>query len=257
MINIPLELRMFVQDCTWEPVTIGHSEAKTFLLEGPQSNHYLKVQAKGSLEGLHAEKERVEWLQGQLRVPKVHYYGEDDGNEYLLMSELKGHNAVHSTQALNLPEMLTSVGEMLKTIHSIPIANCPFHQTLDVKIHEAKKRVDLGLVDEDDFDEERIGRKADELFDELLSKRPSKEHLVFTHGDFCLPNVIVEEGIVSGVIDWGRAGIADNYQDLSLAIRSITSNYGKEFVPFFLKGYGVTELDTDRIYYYQLLDEFF
>lgn len=257
MIEIPSSLSALINGYSWQPITIGHSEASTFLLKGPNSNHYLKMQGNGFIERLSDEKERMEWIDERLPVPRVLFYGEDDSKEYLLMTEVKGVNAADPAHAACLPTMLESIGEKLRTIHRIPIATCPFDQTLDRKIEKAKNRVDSGQVDEDDFDEERIGRKASELYDDLISKRPLHEELVFTHGDFCLPNVLIENSEVSGFIDWGRAGIADKYQDLSLAIRSISSNFGKEFVPFFLSGYGEAEVDMARVHYYQLMDEFF
>lgn len=257
MIEIPSSLAKLTNGFSWEPITIGHSEARTFLLRGARANHYVKVQSVHAVERLHAEKDRLEWLEGKLPVPRVLYYGEDGENEYLLLSEMKGVNASDRSHRDDLPAMLASLGSGLKLIHQIPIDNCPFIQILDVKIEEAKNRVEQGLVDEDDFDKVRIGRKASELFEELISKRPMQEDLVFTHGDFCLPNVIMDNQRVSGFIDWGRAGVADKYQDLALAIRSISSNFGKEFVPYFLEGYGLIDLDDARVDYYQLMDEFY
>ena len=42
--------------------------------------------------------------------------------------------------------------------------------------------------------------------DDLLRKRHDEEDLVFTHGDYCLPNVIIDGEEVAGFVDWGRAG---------------------------------------------------
>lgn len=257
MIEVPSSLAELTDGFSWEPITIGHSEAMTFLLRGSHSNRYLKVQRRNSVERLFAEKEKLEWLEGKLPVPRVLFYGEDEENEYLLMSEVNGLNAADQSHHEDLPSMLQSLGAGLKSIHRVPIDDCPFDQSLGVKIEEAKNRVNQGLVDEDDFDKVREGRKTRDLFKELITKRPLHEELVFTHGDFCLPNVIVENKRVSGYIDWGRAGVADKYQDLALAIRSISSNFGKEYVCFFLEGYGITNLDETKVDYYQLMDEFF
>ncbi|SDP06533.1 Phosphotransferase enzyme family protein [Paenibacillus sp. yr247] len=90
-----------------------------------------------------------------------------------------------------------------------------------------------------------------------FSKKPITEDLVFTHGDYCLPNIIINNGKVHGFIDWGRAGVADRYQDLALAIRSIKYNFGNEYIYAFLDNYGLTELDESKVIYYQLMDEFF
>ncbi|MFC5602764.1 APH(3') family aminoglycoside O-phosphotransferase [Sporosarcina koreensis] len=257
MIEIPSSLAELTDGFSWEPITIGHSEAMTFLLKGQHGNQYLKVQSVHAVERLYVEKEKLEWLEGKLPVPRVLFYGTDEINEYLLMSEIKGVNAADPSHRDSLPAMLKSIGAGLKTIHRVRIDNCPFIQSLDVKMKEAKNRVEQDLVDEEDFDEVRIGRKASELFEELVSKRPLREELVFTHGDYCMPNIIVENQRVSGFIDWGRAGVADKYQDIALAIRSISSNFGKEFVPFFLAGYEIKDVDESKVDYYQLMDEFF
>lgn len=257
MIELPSSLVKLTNGFSWEPITIGHSAAMTYLLKGSHTNQYLKVQSRNSVEQLFAEKEKLAWLAGKLPVPHVLFYGKDEAKEYLLMSEIKGVNASDQTHRDELPSMLESLGSGLKAIHQVPVDDCPFDQRLIVKIEEAKNRVEQKLVDEDDFDEVRRGKNARELFEELISKRPLHEELVFTHGDYCLPNVIVENKRVSGFIDWGRAGVADKYQDLALAIRSISSNFGNQNVPFFLAGYGIQDLDESKVEFYQLMDEFF
>ncbi|MFB9760724.1 APH(3') family aminoglycoside O-phosphotransferase [Ectobacillus funiculus] len=257
MKEVPHDLAELIAGYSWERITIGRSDAMTFLLKGPIYNQYLKIQPNHSMENLSDEKERLEWLQGRLSVPKVLYYNKDEANEYLLTTEITGINASDKAYETNLPLLIELLAAGLKKIHSLSIEGCPFSKNLDVKIEEARKRIENGLVDEGDFDSVRIGIKAKDLFDELFSKRPTNEDLVFTHGDYCLPNIIINEGKVSGFIDWGRAGISDRYQDLALVIRSIAYNFGENHIPLFLKTYGVTGLDELKIFYYQLMDEFF
>jgi aminoglycoside phosphotransferase len=82
--------------------------------------------------------------------------------------------------------------------------------------------------------------------------------LVFTHGDYCLPNIMLKDGAVSGFLDLGRAGIADRYTDLALAARSIRHNMGDErLVNLFFHAYGLGEVDWRKVDYYILLDELF
>lgn len=257
MIEVPKSLARLTNGFSWEQITLGHSDAMTFLLKGSAFNQYLKIQPNHSIENLIHEKERLEWLQGKLSVPEVLYYDKDEINEYLLMTEIKGMNASDKSYEASLFFLMEVLAVGLRMIHSISIEVCPFNQKLDDKIEEARRRVENGLVDEGNFDEIRKGLKAKELFVELISKKPINEDLVFTHGDYCLPNIIIDDGKVNGFIDWGRAGVSDKYQDLALAIRSIATNFGKEYIPFFLQEYGVKELDESKIFYYQLVDEFF
>jgi aminoglycoside phosphotransferase len=97
----------------------------------------------------------------------------------------------------------------LKMIHNIDIKNCPFDQRLSIKLKEAGFRAANRLVDEDDFDSIHQGKKAVDLLQELFVKKPIDEDLVFTHGDYCLPNIMISNGDLSGFIDWDRGGIAD------------------------------------------------
>jgi aminoglycoside phosphotransferase len=257
MKGVPYRLAKLINGYSWEQITIGCSEAMIFLLKGNSYNHYLKIQPNHSVESLRQEKDRLEWLEGKLPVPEVLYYEQDEVNEFLLISEVKGMNASENNYQSDLPLLMKLLATGLKAIHSVNIEDCLFNQTLDIKIEEARHRVDKGLVDKEDFDEVRQGMKAAEIFDELTSKKPKREELVFTHGDYCLPNIIIDKRSVSGFIDWGRAGISDRYQDLALAIRSITGNFGKEWIPLFLEEYGIKDLDESKVFYYQLLDEFF
>ncbi|HEX2619173.1 MAG TPA: phosphotransferase, partial [Phototrophicaceae bacterium] len=91
--------------------------------------------------------------------------------------------------------------------------------------------------------------------------RPTDEDLVFTHGDYCTPNILInpETLTTTGLIDWGRAGIADRYQDLALAARSIDYNFGVDWIAPFFEAYGISssEVDETKVIFYKLLDEFF
>lgn len=257
MKEMPSNLVILTEGYSWEQVTIGQSEADTFLLKGPNHRQYLKIQPVHSRESLQDEKEKLAWLQDKLPVPEVIHYEKDEANEYLLIKELKGHDASSNRNKISESSIMRLMGIGLKQVHEVRIGDCPFDQTLDSKIKGAKNRVENGLVDEEDFDRIREGLNAQQIFVELIAKKPLKEALVFTHGDYCCPNIILNEGGIGGFIDMGRAGIADRYQDLALAIRSIESNYGKEQVSTFLEAYGLKNLDENKVYYYQLMDEFF
>jgi kanamycin kinase/aminoglycoside 3'-phosphotransferase-2 len=69
-----------------------------------------------------------------------------------------------------------------------------------------------------------------------------RTELVFGHGDYCLPNVLLEDGVVTGVIDWSRGGYQDRRFDLATACLTIRHNLRDEaFVTTFLEAYGYTQ----------------
>ena len=61
---------------------------------------------------------------------------------------------------------------------------------------------------------------------------------VLIHGDYCLPNVLVEDGRLSALIDMGGAGLGDPLDDLAAGIWSLQYNYGPGLAREFLDAYG-------------------
>ncbi len=255
---LPSSLRTEIGAGVWQQITLGESGAYLYRLMDQQGqNRYLKIMPQQLKMSIEREAQVLKWLAGKLPVPKVLLFISDCDYEYLLMTEAEGVPACDQSFGRELPLLIRLLAKGLRMIHSIDLNNCPFDQRLDVKIKAAESRMHQGLVEEADFDAERQGRKAADLFAELLVTKPAEEDLVFTHGDYCLPNIMIHNGEISGFIDWGRGGIADRYQDLALAARSIASNFGAAWLPLFFKEYGLDEPDYAKIEFYKLLDEFF
>ena len=102
------------------------------------------------------------------------------------------------------------------------------------------------------------------MLNELAATVPHREELVVGHGDFCLPNILINPETLrpTGVVDLGRMGIAYRYADLALAVRSLVGPLNRQYTPDdarrsldrYLLG---QPADNDRIAFYCLLDEFF
>ena len=255
---LPGPLRPFAEGRTWTRITIGESPADTFRLDQTgRPSIYLKVSPVLRQRDLLREKERIDWLRGRMPVPEVLAYETDCRDEYLVLSPMPGLDAATLTGDRPTEDLVRLLAAGLRAIHAVPIEECPFDMSLDRTIEEAGRNVVRGLVDEADFDDERRGRSAEEMFEELLARKPAEEDLVFAHGDYCLPNVMIDGEEVAGFVDWGRAGIADRYKDIALVVRSLEYNTGKDLRTMFLDAYGLSSPDADRIEYYKLLDDFF
>lgn len=168
---IPDELRIETEKSKWNHVTIGESGAYTYLLsDEKEHNSYLKIMPKKLNMSMGREVEILKWLEGKLPVPKVLLFISDDEYVYLLMTEVKGIHSCDPSFASDLPRLVKQLAKGLRMIHSIDIKNCPFDQGLSKKLKEAEYRTVNGLVDENDFDDIRRGRKSVDLFQELSCK---------------------------------------------------------------------------------------
>jgi aminoglycoside phosphotransferase len=98
----------------------------------------------------------------------------------------------------------------------------------------------------------RVARRLGEILRELhatdITGCPfgeAKPGRVLIHGDYCLPNVLVEEGRLTALVDLGQSGIGDPRDDLAAALWSLHYNYGPGFARDFLDAYGAPSM-TDR-----------
>ena len=219
-------------------------------------------------EDLARERDRLIWLaEAGLETAEVVDWWEDEDSSTLVTGVVPGIPA-SVVPSYATARATSSIAMYLTDLHNLDVEDCPFDRRLEVALPEAAQRVDAGLVDEADFDLKRLGRTAVDVFDDLAKGglRAALEEnldLVVCHGDFCLPNVLVDPETydVTGVIDVGRLGVADCHADLALMTRSMAARhlnpqYGQECVGRLLATYPV-EADPWRLEYYQLLDEFF
>lgn len=256
-VTLPPNLAALVEGATWEQVTLGESVAQVYRLRNGAETHYLKVEPRRPHGELHAEAERLRWLQGRLPVPALHYTGADERQSYMLTTEVPGADASDERWQADPARLVALLAAGLLLFHRQPVAGCPFDQGLDAELARAAANVAANAVDADDFDGERAGRSPASLLAELHATRPPAEDLVLIHGDYCFPNVVITDWALSGFIDLGRCGVADRYHDLAQVARSVRRNLGEPWVAPFFAAYGIGAPDEAKLHYYQLLDELF
>ena len=255
--NIPQKWREQFPHALIEQQAIGESRADVFRLrQDDGTDLFLKSEPLEELGELADEVDRLRWLQ-QMDLPAPAVLDEitENHRHWLLMTTVPGQDLA-SANELSAGQIINILATALRTLHQLPVELCPFDHSLEQRIARAQQHLSAGLVDPTDFDDERLGQSAEEVFAELVATQPGTHDLVVTHGDACLPNFMAADARFSGFIDCGRLGISDRYQDLALAARSIERNLGQAWVKPFFEVYGV-EPDEQRMKFYCVLDEFF
>lgn len=242
----------------WSAQDTGCSEAEVFRLDAGDGRPglFMKRELAAPLAELHGEAQRLRWLAAAgIACAPVLDLASHDGHDWLLLGALPGRDLLASNIDREAGTHL--LAQALRALHALDSRSCPFDHRASVRIAHARARMAAGLVDEDDLDDGNQGLAPEVLFARLEAMAPPSEDLVVTHGDACLPNLIVDSaGRFSGWIDCGRLGMADRWQDLALAARDIGEEWGPEWSAAFLCAYGV-EPDADKSGFYRLLDEFF
>ena len=239
---------------TRKPVVLGHSGAEVFRLVSPgKPTLFVKQGATAHNDHLRAEAARLRWLQDRLPVPQPVYLHEDAQGAALVMTSVPGVNLTHFNDAS--PEvkrrMTVTLAQALRRFHAADAGGCPFD-------HSAVQ--ELGRLEAQLSEREARAGKSPELQAarmrlEALTQKQPEEDLVLTHGDACLPNVLVLEGELTGFVDLGAMGLGDRTRDLERACWSLDYNYGRGFDEVFLEAYGVS-LDQTKLSFYRALEFF-
>lgn len=262
MIELPERIKSNLDLSDYQPDTVGMSEATILLFD----NKVLKID--NICEESENEWEVMSWLKDKIPVPKVICHEIYNGRSYLLMSRLPGVMACDESY-LSKPQELTEVlAAGLKLLWETDISQCAYNYNLDKKLEMARYAVEHDLVDIDNTEPDTFGENGFQSPEHLLNwlehNRPEEDY-VLSHGDYCLPNIFIENGKVSGFLDLGKTGRADRYQDIALCYRSLIHNYEGKYSCKTYEGFDPNSLfdklgikpDWDKIKYYMLLDELF
>ena len=238
---------------------LGKSGAQVLLFD----DYVLKIRPADAWDTIDVRI--LDWLAGKAPVPRVAAHEVWNGQDWLLMTRIRGEELCKPDVMNNSVLLLDCMAEALHTLWSIPAVDCPFERTVADNLSHAEAAIRSGQFDPSDCEPETFGPGGFEnpvaLLDWLKSHLPPQDR-VFTHGDFCLPNLFTDGKRFTGFIDVGNAGAGDRWMDLALGWRSLKHNsdghYGKVYPnihpdDLFIAA-GVPK-DEEKLRYYILLDE--
>ncbi|MEC5425746.1 phosphotransferase [Virgibacillus sp. C22-A2] len=192
----------------------------------------------------------------ELPVPKVKKFIERDNNceSWALLEFIEGETIrmalFNEYDNEKRQEIIFSFGQILSKIHSTP---CPEELImkqpwLEQMLFEAEYNFNNYMVD---------GTK--ELLERMIVKKPKEYKQTLIHGDFTIDNVMISNGVITGVIDWSSGAYGDTRYDVSLAIRPKPNAFENERdKEIFFEGYGGKIIgEDDYDYFANGLYEFF
>lgn len=208
-LKMPPRISEMIEGKSYQKDDIGRSDSAVLLFD----DMVLKIEKTGALPD--NEYAILHWLDGRLPVPRVLAFERENGYNYLLMTKLSGKMACDQT--LDPEKIVKGLAAGLKMLWSLDTSGCPQKHTAADKLREVKKRMtDCRNPD------------SDALYADLASHLP-EEDFVFSHGDYCLPNIFLDGENPVGFLDLGQAGIADRWQDIYWCVWSMHYNFCEFF----------------------------
>lgn len=209
-----------------------------------EDGYFLKSAPKNSLS---REAALTKYFHGKGLSAEVLVYRTTDENDWLLTSKIHGDDCI-AAKYLEQPERLCdTLAERLALLHSLDFSDCPVQNHLSLFLDSAKRNKDCRMFDKDIA--VRFGyANAEEAWSVLEKNAHLFKPDMLLHGDYCLPNIILNDWKFSGFIDLDSGGVGDRHIDLFWAMWSLgfnlkTDKYRKRFTD----AYGRDKIDEEML----------
>lgn len=201
---------------------------------------------------IHSEVQAMRIVREKCDVPVAEIYGYDDSgiickSPYFFMEKIKGQSLYAIKETLTAGQIESIYSETGRMIHSVNSISCPYFGYPGLPEYQGSewypvfyKMIETLLEDAKRVNSD-IKLSPDELINKLQRDKAVFEEVTkpsFVHWDCWDGNIFVENGKVSGIIDWERVLWADPLMEVGF--RTYDPN------PAFQKGYGLEVLDEHQ-----------
>lgn len=224
-------------------------EARVYFIDR-DGGYYLKQAEAGSLE---REAMMTEYFCKKGIGTEVlgYFKGESD---LLLTRAVRGEDCT-AEKYLSDPKRLADVmGGRLRALHEIDPSDCPIRDRIGEYISTAEKNYLTDNYNKEHFPDSFGYASGDEAYRVLTEGKHLLKNEVLIHGDFCLPNIMLNDWYPSGFIDLGNAGVGDRHIDLfwgrwslcfNLGLAGVTDTEG--YAERFFDAYGYDKIKKEKL----------
>lgn len=218
-------------------------DARVWFLDR-EAGFYLKSAPKGALK---TEADMTRYFHGKGMGAEVLRYLSSD-RDWLLTRRVPGEDCTHA-QYLEDPRRLCDVtAALLRRLHETDISGCPVPHRNETYCATAGKNYHAGYFDSSFLPEKWRCSCAEEAWQLILSGRNALKTEVLLHGDYCLPNIMLDNWKFSGFLDVGHGGVGDRHIDLFWGVWSLGFNLKTDaFQERFLDAYGRDAVEPEML----------
>ena len=214
--------------------------AKVWYLEKDRG-YYLKCADKGALE---REANLGRFFHQKGLGPEVVHY-ESGERDWLLTVRVPGEDCVFPAYLDDPKRLCDTTGELLRMLHQTDTAGCPVPNRTAEYLETAMRGYAAGHFDDKIFSEEWT-YTPEEAWRMVEEGGKSLKADTLLHGDYCLPNIMLDNWKFSGFIDLDAGGVGDRNVDLFWGAWTLKFNLKTDaYRDRFLDAYGRDAVNTD------------
>ena len=242
-VRFPKEIQPFLRDA--EVYDSSCSEEARVWYISKDGGLFLKRYGSGKLK---PEAVMTDYYHSLGLSAEVLSYISTDTSDWLLTRRIPGEDCTHPMYRAEPERLCEVIAGQLRKLHEIRADDCPVKDRLDLYRKAVLSGYEQGRFEPElfrglwEFSSREEAWKCAERGLPLLKKE------VLIHGDYCLPNILLDDWRFCGFIDVGAGGISDRHIDLLWGIWTLAFNLGTvRWSDRFMDAYGRESIDQDLL----------
>lgn len=218
-------------------------EARVYYIE-KDAGLYLKTAPKGTLA---REAEMTRFFHSKGLGAQVLTY-ESLEADWLLTERIPGEDCIHSMYLADPKRLSSTTGELLRMLHSLPTEGCPVTDHTARYLATAEQNYRTGHYDKDLFPDNWGFRTPEDAWQTIRQYGHLLKTDTLLHGDYCLPNILLDNWRFSGFIDMDHGGIGDRHVDIFWGVWTLFFNLKtNDYADRFLDAYGRDRIQPELL----------
>lgn len=228
-------------------------EAKVWFVDG-DGGFYLKAAPAGTLK-TEAEMTRYFHSKG-LGAEVMNYLPLEQ--DWLLTRKIPGEDCVFPKYTEDPKRLCDTTATLLRQLHETDYAGCPVMNRCDTYRAKAEQGHRSGYCELDLFPLEYGWgfSSAEEAWQMVQSNQKYLKNDTLLHGDYCLPNIMLNDWNFSGFIDLDCSGVGDRHIDIFWGAWTLFFNLKTNaYYDRFLDAYGRDRVEPELLRTVAALEE--
>ena len=215
-------------------------QARVYFID-KDGGYYLKTAEKGALRN-EAELTRYFHEKGLSANVLAYISAERD---FMLTERVRGEDLTFAKYLAEPKKLCDTLAALLRELHETEFSACPVQNHTAKYLATVERNYRLGLYDLSFAPEFTT---AEEAYSLVRENAHMLKNEVLLHGDYCLPNVMLDDWRFSGFIDVGNGGVGDRHVDLFWGAWTLNFNLKTdEYRVRFFDAYGRDKIDEEKI----------